>query len=188
VNVENARGGLAALNVALTAGLVFLGYYTFLRHHEPALGDRVPGYLPTQNKVEVNQKSADPLKDYAVVWTSLDKPADPPPPPKQVEKPVVPDDLSAKFSLALVAIDPEDEKLNNCIIQKKDNPGAPDAQQAFRVGETLFPPFDAFRVIKVEATGPKEKRVAIVTLEDTKKTLPSGKHPVSTISLTASSD
>jgi hypothetical protein len=188
VNSESARGGLAALNVALTAGLAFLGWFTFIKHHEPLPADAVPAYLPTKLQLPVNQKQADPLKEFAIVWQGLDKPLPPPapPPPKEPPPPKI-EDLESKFTLLLVAIDPEgNEKLNNCIIEAKQAlPGMTEAdkQQSFRVGDSLFPPFDGYKVVKIEAKGEKP-RIAIMTLEDTKKTGANGEHPVSTIKLT----
>lgn len=187
MSVENARGGLAALNVGLTAGLIALGYFTFLMKHPPSEGEGVPAYNPTKQAIKVDAKSKDPLRDFQVVWQALDKPLPPPEPPKEAPKPVVPDDLTAKFTVVLIAVDkdPEDAK-NYCIIQRKENDKAPDAQQLVKLGSNLDAPFDAFKVVKIEKKPyPKDEKrsMAVVVLEDTKKLLGNGQHPQSTIQL-----
>jgi hypothetical protein len=122
MNNQSIRGGLAIANVALTVSVVALGYVTFFTRHVPPPGDSVPSYSPVKLALPAQARSQDPLAEYSVVWQSLEKPPPPPPPPAPVNvAPAAPTrtDLEAIFKLVLVALHPEDPKLNSCILEPR---------------------------------------------------------------------
>jgi hypothetical protein len=106
MNQQHARLGLALGNLVLTAGLLAIGYETFLTRREPPKDSAVPSYEPTQLALPAQARAQDPFAEYTVVWTQIDKPPPPPPPVEHNpadDKPKI-EDLSTKFKVTLVQL------------------------------------------------------------------------------------
>lgn len=159
MNGSSIRTALAVLNVALTIAVVALGYGTFFTRHDPPAGDCVPAYHPVKLALPAQSRPQDPLAEYTVVWAALEKPPPPPPPPAPVEppKPTV-QNLEQVFKLVLVAMHPEDPKLNSCILE----PRTGGEQLVVNVGDT----WSGYKCKSIEQTRDEKGPICVVTLVD----------------------
>jgi hypothetical protein len=167
VNSQTARSGLAVGNFVLTVVLFSLafyvfdmGYYVTGKKRPPPADASVPNYNPVVIALPAQSKSADPYGEYAIVWTSLEKPPPPPPPPPApvAATPTI-ENLEAKYRVIMVRIDPEDPKLSSCILE----PRTGGDQTVVAVGDKCF---SGYTCSSIQDRQEGNNKVVVVTLVD----------------------